>query len=1122
MSPTRFLWLLIISLLYSALGQVERAGTVLAASHGVSGGSPQLMNPFGPASELAPALNWGVGNLIGLCAGTEIRHGPGLAVHTIVPEDNWTVKIMDGPREEGGDIWWDTSRFAAGDPSGGTGWVSQSQAEASCQLDWRVGNLIGLCAGTEIRHGPNMAVHTIVPEDNWTVKIMEGPRSVSGVIWWDTSRFAAGDPSGGTGWVNQSQAEASCQEPTPLPTATATAPPSPTATATRTPTSTRTATLTLTRTATATPTYTPTTLPSRTATATLTRTVTRTSTPSPTFTATVPPTLLAIYALAYDNNPMSEGNLTPYYYATLQPIIEASRTSLNKIAIVLADLDQEGDTQIHIIRGGTITPLAGLPDTTGMLNAPLKEYNMADGATLGGFLLWARRTYPATTTLFSFVGHNGPIVPATEANLILGPSSVSTVRSPAGGAIPLPTWWVAHPDITDEHPRSLLSAHELARALQIGSQDLPPIAVLDLINCFGGSIEQMHEVAPYVTTIVASPNYVFLDPAMLGQVLAQLTPGTAPRDLAKAIVAAYDAILPAMDHPHLLVAVDSAQLLMIKPVWDSVASALQDAFQTDYAGTRTRIKNAYQGSAKYDSTFCPPIDWELRPPDALSDLGSFAQHLTTQFGATSPVGIGATTTRIRLQSAILARYARDGIPWFTSPTTPLWSFTGSSGLSIYTDFQPVIMDGTTYLNWQSHWYTDVVGEDNPHPFTFLRGSATWADVFATFWRDSTYATRTCLPIFPTVQRQSELAVTRILLPLKGMVSQNSPARLEAEIDIIEPAKNVWVHFAVHQNNRLVFSNTVNTGYLITGTHVVGSSVSWVAATTGTYELHVTVDPDNHYAEMNEQNNILVFQDTVHPENSNRTRIKGGTRAGQQWFTGRTIPLEIVPDPMSLQSSQGSSIKYLVIQTYQYLQGASPTYVQTPSKVAEQRLHVTSLPDIDLILHRKVRAGVVVLHIWAMGESGPSVDPLVVTFNYIPPNTAISGSTSHYYLFDAQVQEALTFSHAATPVDSTRLFLWYPHNYEVPDRQSSAPGSTTLSVSAAPLTGRYTLAVQGGPQASSTYTLAASSTRPALTALSQLPSLLVNPSVAPARPFFLAPVPQLPLSLYQLFGPFFSR
>ncbi|MBI5877330.1 MAG: FHA domain-containing protein [Chloroflexi bacterium] len=80
----------------------------------------------------ASADTWAIGSIVGLCRGTQIRTGPGLAyyVHTIVPENSWAVKIINGPRSADGQEWWDTSRKEAGDPSGGTGWVYRSQATA--------------------------------------------------------------------------------------------------------------------------------------------------------------------------------------------------------------------------------------------------------------------------------------------------------------------------------------------------------------------------------------------------------------------------------------------------------------------------------------------------------------------------------------------------------------------------------------------------------------------------------------------------------------------------------------------------------------------------------------------------------------------------------------------------------------------------------------------------------------------------------------------------------------------------------------------------------------------------------------------------------------------------------
>ena len=91
------------------------------------------------------------------------------------------------------------------------------------QEDWQVGRIVGLRAGVCIREGPGVAyrAHTQVPEDNWAVMVIDGPRIADGAIWWDTSRRAAGDPSGGTGWVRMDQTDTNCfpslSDPAPVP-----------------------------------------------------------------------------------------------------------------------------------------------------------------------------------------------------------------------------------------------------------------------------------------------------------------------------------------------------------------------------------------------------------------------------------------------------------------------------------------------------------------------------------------------------------------------------------------------------------------------------------------------------------------------------------------------------------------------------------------------------------------------------------------------------------------------------------------------------------------------------------------------------------------------------------------
>lgn len=81
--------------------------------------------------------SWAEGQIVGLRAGTCIREGPGAAyrAHTRVPEDEWAVMVIGGPRFADGRTWWDTSRRAAGDPSGGTGWVAEDQGDTDCAAD---------------------------------------------------------------------------------------------------------------------------------------------------------------------------------------------------------------------------------------------------------------------------------------------------------------------------------------------------------------------------------------------------------------------------------------------------------------------------------------------------------------------------------------------------------------------------------------------------------------------------------------------------------------------------------------------------------------------------------------------------------------------------------------------------------------------------------------------------------------------------------------------------------------------------------------------------------------------------------------------------------------------------
>jgi hypothetical protein len=84
------------------------------------------------------ADDWYVGKIVGLCKGTHIYSGSGenYSLTVVVPEGDWQVMIIDGPRGD----WWDTSRKAVDLlPTSGTGWVKKSEAE-SCRQTASDGN----------------------------------------------------------------------------------------------------------------------------------------------------------------------------------------------------------------------------------------------------------------------------------------------------------------------------------------------------------------------------------------------------------------------------------------------------------------------------------------------------------------------------------------------------------------------------------------------------------------------------------------------------------------------------------------------------------------------------------------------------------------------------------------------------------------------------------------------------------------------------------------------------------------------------------------------------------------------------------------------------------------------
>lgn len=590
----------------------------------------------------------------------------------------------------------------------------------------------------------------------------------------------------------------------------------------------------------------------------------------------VTPALLAIYVLAFDNEPGSPSSLRAYYTPTVQSIVSATAIAHDRVAVILADLDGYGDTHVLIAQNGVLIPVAGLPFAYDpamvvTLDPTLEEYNMADGWYLGNFIRWARQLYPAGQTIFSFVGHGAPLTPQlqplTEGVPIAAPTTTPPpigTPTPQDEISPLPPRWGAHSDLTDHHSASLISVRGLAQALSLGTANgANPLSVVDLLHCFSATIEELYEIHPYAKTIIAAPNYTYAQPTMLGEMLAVLDPAQPPVALAQTLVAGYDSLLPLVDHPRLFVAVNADKVAPIKAAWDQTAQGLLAAWDANANETRTRLLSAYHASAKYDTTICQPQDWQLAPPDALSDMADFANHVRDEFGAQSAVGAWAMTTTQAISEAIIARYSHDGTPWFANGSpAPQWTFPTvdkTGGIALFTDFAPAMVENRPYFSWQAAWYTTTVSSSNPYPYAFIRptagGGATWADLFSRFWTKPITSTTGCIQGFVNGRGAGALSVTA-LTPITTTL--NGSIFFSATVHSTQAATNPLLRFRAYHTDQIAFETVVGSGFFVAGSRqTVQSTVAWQPFLSGRYTIEATIDVDQRFIEVDELDNHIT-------------------------------------------------------------------------------------------------------------------------------------------------------------------------------------------------------------------------------------------------------------------------
>ncbi len=796
--------------------------------------------------------------------------------------------------------------------------------------------------------------------------------------------------------------------------------------------------------------------------------------------------LLSIYVLAYDNRPGSSLDLTPHYSTTLSSLVSASSGHPEKLAVVLADLHGQGDTHIRLIYDGSITTVFGLPDASGVLSPTLNEYDVTDAATLGGFLRWVRARFQSERTTLSYIGHGTPLVPETDLSLIFGPNPLR----PAAALPPLPTNIGANPDLTDNHtpPGSPLSygaltPYALAQALALASALNQPLDVIDVVMCFGASAEEFTELAPYTRMLVGSPNYEFFDPTSPGAVLASWNPAMTPDAMAISAVDTYHAMLPSSQHPRILIAVDAQQMQSVKDVWDATAQALYQLLQDpgQRAPTRQKLIQAYQASYKYDLAQCPPHDWELAAPDGLVDLRHFADNLRQQFQGTA-VATWAEQTELRISDplsstgAIIHRRSLSDVPWFAPSVSP-WTFDGSdptsidddaAGLSLYADLvgRPVSAS-TVELSWHAHWYhDDDTVADNQHPYQFVRDMSTavgWDEVFQDFWSGFSLTTAACLPEYPVARNPepaTDLVLRRIVQPAVRFVPLNQPMVIGAEVVSRGRSPGSLLHVQVQQNSGIVFDQRINVGPLLPGNYQLNAPLPWRPTSLEPFSITITIDSDDRVAETNEQNNLLVFKGEV----VNRPPlplIQAST--AQRLLSTRTLVLQITQNQATLPA-----INRIIVQVYQYAQ-ATPGEPLRPVLRGRLFIPVSSLPDVALTLPPSVEPGALMLHIWGVSPAGRSTEPALLRLNYAPPNVALAPGAQDVYQFFLQRGDSASFS-LAVQQGNADLALWEPFVDEPPTQQSAQAGGDSVIIDQVPLSGPFTLVVQGDVNSSSSYTL----------------------------------------------------
>ncbi len=414
----------------------------------------------------------------------------------------------------------------------------------------------------------------------------------------------------------------------------------------------------------------------------------------------------------------TDETLSVYPSTTQQPL---ARQALVKALQRVADQGVNVSALIDLFEDDTYLVEIPAGQSKQMSITSAWKQDMSAPQALAGFLRRTHQRFPCSSLVLALEGHGGGFVPdidnarLTRANATRWTSGAQsgavrwikteqgTSFEPEAGSPALPMTSPELPMTSPELPATRLpmSSWALGAALRSAIRSgVPRPAVIHFNNCFNGSFEHLHTVAPYADIATGYANYNFYTAGQAYPAVFQQLKGAgsaSAKQLAQWFAAANGALLAAKkNHPTVGATVDLAAMKKTTLALDRLALALTSALQGAPAAQRPSVvalvKQAAVAAQHYDTS----PSYALAVPDQMMDIGSFAAQVAALFPA-GPVKAAATALAQAL--AGLWQYGDFDRPWLDE--NQIWDFRSPTlGLNIL--FPDPALQGL--WDWRSPYY----------------------------------------------------------------------------------------------------------------------------------------------------------------------------------------------------------------------------------------------------------------------------------------------------------------------------------------------------------------------------------------------------------------------------------